>query len=84
MQRQRLLEEWNSYMKAVFPNGRPTDPIQLQETRRAFYAGALAIFSRILRDLTPSAEPEPQDLTMMDDIKNELDAFYEKVKAGQA
>lgn len=83
MRRQRLLEEWNSYMAAVFPDGRP-NAIQLQETRRAFYAGARAIFSRIVGDLTPSAEPEPQDLKMMDDFEDELKVFLEKIKAGQA
>jgi hypothetical protein len=78
-----LLEEWNGYMKAVFPDGRP-DAIQLQETRRAFYAGAHAILSRILGDLTGGTEAEEQDLTMMNDFENELRSFNEDVKAGRA
>ena len=81
--RQRLLEDWNSYIAAVFPDGRP-DQIQLQETRRAFYAGAMAILSRILKDLTPGTEPCEDDLKMMDDFQSELEEFYEKVKLGQA
>jgi len=83
-QRQRLLEDWNSYMAAVFPNGRP-HPIQLQETRRAFYAGALAIFSRMIKDLAPGSGSEPQkaDLMMMDDFQSELEDFHKKIASGQ-
>ena len=81
--RRRLLEEWNSYMTAVFPDGRPS-PIQLQETRRAFYAGANAILFAILRDLTPGSEPQVDDLTMMDDFEKELTAFEEDVTHGRA
>ncbi len=82
-ERRRLLEQWNTYMAAVFPDGRP-DPIQIQETRRAFYAGAQAIMGGILGELTPGSEPEAADLRMMDELQLELQAFCEDVKAGRA
>jgi hypothetical protein len=36
----KLSEQWQSYFKKVMPNGGPS--IQVQECRRAFYAGAFA------------------------------------------
>ena len=37
----KLQQSWQSYSKAVMPNNAP--PIQVQEMRRAFYAGATAM-----------------------------------------
>jgi hypothetical protein len=37
----RLLEQWNSYSQAVMP--RDASAVQIQECRRAFYAGAQAL-----------------------------------------
>jgi hypothetical protein len=47
-------------------------PIQLLETRRAFYAGAQHLFSTILHMLDPGEDPTEADLTRMDAIDKEL------------
>jgi hypothetical protein len=36
--RRRMAEQWDSFARAVLPVG--TSPLQRQEMRRAFYAGA--------------------------------------------
>lgn len=47
-------------------------PIQLLETRRAFYAGAQHLFSTIMHMLDPGDDPTADDLTRMDLIDKEL------------
>ena len=82
MERQRILEAWNSYRLVVMPADAP--PIQVSECRRAFYAGALTLLEGILNQLSPGLESEESDLKMMDEIHRELLAFNESVKAGTA
>lgn len=82
--RLRLLEEWNSYVKAVFTDGRP-GAIQLQETRRAFYAGGLSVFKGIvMQGLSAGPDPQPSDLLMLDELDKELKQFYRDVAEGRA
>jgi len=50
-------------------------PIQLQEMRNAFFAGAQHLFSSIMTILEPDAEPTDKDLERMDLIDKELKAF---------
>ena len=40
-----ITDKWNSYLSEVLPDN--VSAIQLQETRRAFYAGAAACFHTI-------------------------------------
>jgi len=51
-----LLDEWCIYRDAIIPSQAP--PVQVEECRRAFYAGAVAMFDQILR----ATEPEDEDV----------------------
>lgn len=42
----KLLDAWKSYAAAVIPSG--ADVIQIEETRRAFYAGMSTMFGLVL------------------------------------
>jgi hypothetical protein len=52
--------------------------------RRAFYAGAQALFHGVLIALSPDAEPTEADLQFMSDLESELSEFGRAVKEGRA
>ena len=68
---------WENYRQMVVPAD--ASPVQIDETRRAFYAGAAVLFHTIMRVLDPSDEPTEADLANMDDISRELDAFGQEI-----
>jgi len=76
-----LKELWDSY-QTLLPKDAPA--VQIQETRRAFYAGAQALFSNVMTILEPGAEPTDNDLIFMDALVRELAQFTEDLKAGRA
>jgi hypothetical protein len=80
----RILSEWNNYVARVMPRNAP--PVQTQETRRAFYAGASSLLAIILigLDAGPDDEPTPGDMNMMNEIQQELREFSQDVEHGRA
>ena len=69
----RVARHWADYRAKVVPQN--AHPIQLAETRQAFYAGAIALFSEIVNGLSPEEESTEADLAMLDDIKREFDEW---------
>lgn len=61
------------------PIGAP--PLQIEEMRNAFFAGAQHLFATIMTVLEPGAEPTENDLKRMSAITNELDEFIARFKA---
>jgi hypothetical protein len=54
--------------------------VQLSEMRLAFMAGAQHLFSSIMTMLDPGVDEIPADLTRMDLINQELDAFRHELE----
>jgi len=52
-----ILSSWMDYRLKVLPDG--AGPVQIQETRKAFYAGAVAIW-RAVNDVGEDAVTEAQ------------------------
>jgi hypothetical protein len=75
--------QWEEYARRVMLPSRP-GRVQVQETRRAFYAGAAAFLSAILGGLTGDKEPTAEDLAALGALKAELDAFARDVEEGRA
>lgn len=63
-------DAWADYCDKVVPRAASRE--QVADTRNAFYAGALSVWSGILSLLTPGVEPEPDDLLIADDVDHEL------------
>lgn len=76
----RIEAEWVDYAIRVIPVDAP--PVQVTETRRAFYAGAMAFLSIVMNQAEAGAEPTDNDLAMMDDLQAEFEEFFAAVKAG--
>lgn len=76
-----ISDEWQSFRRSVIPASAP--PVQIRESKRAFYAGAASLFSAIIAILDPSSnEPTEQDLRVMDSINQELQEFQKGLIAG--
>jgi hypothetical protein len=82
MKRQLMAEQWNDYARKVLPADAST--VQRQETRRAFYAGAQAILFRVAGALAPDSEPTAEDIGLMEDVHQELNAFATAISQGRA
>lgn len=78
-----LREAWLQYEHQIL-DPLKAQRIQRQETRRAFYAGAQAVFGGILSHLTPGEEPEEADINMLTEVQKEIDQFTEAIRAGRA
>ena len=72
---------WMEYRQRVIPKHAP--PIQLIETRRAFYSGSAALLSILMTQLEADQEPTEADLQMMDLIHQELRQFSQDVADGK-
>lgn len=75
----RLATEWLDYRARVVP--RDADAIQVEECQRAFYAGAAAIHSVIMKMLSPGAEATDDDVRKMGELHDELIEFRQSVTA---
>lgn len=72
----KLIEAgWVGLRLAAIPLDAP--PVQLEEMRNAFFAGAQHLFSSIMTILEPEAEPTDKDLARMDQIHAELEGFIQ-------
>ena len=80
----KLLEtEWITYRNAVIPNN--ASSTQLSESRRAFYAGAWALYSLMMNNFEHGTEDEtPKDLELMAKLDGEMRDFKERVVKGWA
>lgn len=67
--------EWVSLAKAIKLSERD-NPIQYQETRRAFFSGAFSLFHSIMKILDPGLEPTEKDLLQMEAIEQEMNQFF--------
>ncbi len=56
-------------------------PVQVEEMRMAFFAGAQHLFGSIMGILEPDAEPTEKDLERVSLINSELNEFIEQFKA---
>lgn len=65
-----LYEAWVSYARDVIP--RDASTVQVEETRRGFYAGAAAFFGLEQAALGPGAEPTPAELDAIEKLHDEL------------
>lgn len=81
MRRNRMQEQWQSYKREVLPSNAPA--VQVQECRRAFYAGALAAFTTY-QELGDDSVSEDEGVKVLADLIEELSDFGRFVREGRA
>jgi len=69
---------WTSYRYMVVPKN--AGAVQVEETRKAFFAGAQHLLSSLMTILDAGVDPTEQDLSRMDSIHNELQGFMDKLQ----
>lgn len=79
MTRRRILEEWNAFRSKVLPAD--ISEIQHIETRRAFYAGAIACFS-IINRITEQT-PDEEGMQLFDELALEFGKYAEDLRSGK-
>jgi hypothetical protein len=73
-----MKELWESYVAEVLPKDAP--PIQRQECRRAFYAGAVAVFGLLTNSVGVNDEdPTAEELAAIGGIAEELNVYLDEV-----
>lgn len=70
---------WAGFCLAVMPKG--ASQTQIDEMRKAFFAGALHLFASIMCVLEPDAEPTEKDMRRMSQIHEELQTFQRQLEA---
>lgn len=74
----KLIEAgWVAYKLAVLPA--TASETQIDETRKAFFAGALHLFQTINTFLDDDAEPTEADLERMSQIHAELQEYFDSL-----
>jgi hypothetical protein len=81
--RNRIAEQWDQFARLVFKDT-AVSPVQKQEMRRAFYAGADAIMTAIMRDASTDEAMTEDDMFIADDFESEIRDFAERLKKGLA
>jgi hypothetical protein len=77
----KLIEAgWVGYRLKVLP--RDASRVQIEETRKGFFAGAHHVFQSLLTVLEPGLEPTESDLRRLDLINAELERFAAEVLRG--
>jgi len=80
----QLKMEWETYRHLVMPP--QAGPDQFLETRRAFYAGAKAMFGLISEISDPKTGPEAtqSELERIHGLADELEEFNQRIRNGKA
>lgn len=79
----KLIEKaWVEYRTNLMPAG--CSLVQLEETKKAFYAGSSALLDILLKAVGQGHEPTEADLFVMDGINRELLEFFQLVLVGKS
>jgi hypothetical protein len=77
-----LLEEWHAYRHDMMPA--TASAVQVRDTKRAFYAGAMAYQTVLNRNLARYPDDQQADMDLLADLDNEMSAFKKEVEQGFA
>lgn len=66
-----LASEWAEFRRTALRN--ITNPVQIEETRRGFYAGATTLYHMLLTQVSPGDEVTEADEDMLKSVAAELD-----------
>lgn len=78
MNSNHIKTEWDSLWASIDPKGK-LSKVQKTEMRKAFYAGAAAVFYKLVKGVSPGGEPTDQDMKLFEDIDAELREFAASV-----
>lgn len=74
-----VAQSFASYQAEVIPAGSPT--IQIEECRRAFYAGAYFLLMQLATAITEDT-PDEEGIAALEELKTECETFAANLKPG--
>ncbi len=75
-----LQSEWDDFRNVVLtPSG--AGKVQITETRRAFYAGAWAMFMLVV-EISDAAATEDEGAAQLEILKQEMERFHDMIGKG--
>jgi hypothetical protein len=76
-------KEWRAFASRIYQGA---SPLQVQECRRAFYAGAVSMFHAMVESVSSgeSDQPTAADLQLMEDIDTEIETYVQDLQHGRA
>lgn len=78
-----IQSEWDTYFKNVLePAGVTPDSVQYKETRRAFFAGAISLFDKVVT-ISQDETSEDASVLELENIRQEVVTYIESVRAGK-
>lgn len=82
MSRQRILESWNEFARVVLPSN--VGQTQMIETRRAFFAGAIALFDIVTRtpEVVGADHTMDDGMKVFDEIAAEIKLYADRLRSG--
>lgn len=79
MRNKFISRAWDSYRRLVVPEA--AGETQVNETKQAFYAGAVMLYEAIMQASERADESPGEDIRFMQGLENELHEFGEKFDA---
>jgi hypothetical protein len=73
-----MAEMWDGLRDSTIPRDAP--PIQIQEMRNAFYAGAFCLFNWFMAQMSEGDEPTDPDLAKVSALSDELEAYFRQAR----
>lgn len=81
--REKIVERlWEDYRFGVVPHD--ASSIQVNECRRAFYAGVQSILSEMARAMSQGDDVTEDDMSFVNSVNSELSVFLNDVLKGRA
>lgn len=80
MKRLRIMEAWNEFSRDVMPPN--AGEIQIVETRRSFFAGAVAMFGIVTNSPDIIGQSDEDGAKVLEEINAEILLYAERLKAG--
>lgn len=75
--KRRVEAAWQTF-RVIIPVRAPRE--QKQEMKKAFFAGAFAMFAELVNGVDDASDVTPSDMSMMDEIHAELQEFKEAMR----
>jgi hypothetical protein len=80
--RRSLADEWAEFSRLIVPRNAPE--VQRVEMRRAWYAGAAAMFGLMTGGLDADHEPTDLDVAYVESLSEEIETFSRDLARGKA
>lgn len=77
----RIAAAWETFRAQVLPKN--AGPVQVDEMRKAFYAGAWALHCLLIAGVSEGPDCQPEDERLMEELVAEMEEFTARLLTGK-